>query len=426
MLLLVFANEGSFVPIPSPPAVMLPQPASGTYTYEPAASDLVLEAFSRIQVRSASLTREHTWNAFMSASLMLQEWSIRPTWPNLWKIELLSIPLAQGVPTYAVPRNVVAILDAYIREFQTGNPVNINQAFSTVSGSNSVSIQISNNGLVVGNQVNIVCPVAIGGIVLLGQYTVAAIGSNNSLMINAANAATATVSAGGVVPEFITAYNSASVTVSLPNHGLSVGFAFSVQIPTLVGGLILSGVYTVATVIDANTFTISAGIPATATTSTFENNGYAQVQTQPNSAIVSDLVVTPISRTEYANQPNKLMQARPTTFWFDRLINPTLTVWPVADNNGLYTLYYYAMTQIEDFNMQGGTTLDLPARFLEAFAAGLAEKLAWKYPPPPQTGVTIQMIKMRADEAWDWASRQDDEQQVNLFMTPGLGSYYRY
>ena len=40
-------------------------------------------------------------------------------------------------------------------------------------------------------------------------------------------------------------------------------------------------------------------------------------------------IILPISRTEYASYANKEQQGFSTTFWFDRLISPTITFWPV-------------------------------------------------------------------------------------------------
>lgn len=73
--------------------------------------------------------------------------------------------------------------------------------------------------------------------------------------------------------------------------------------------------------------------------------------------------------------------------------------------------------------MPGGVTLDVPYRFLEAFAAGLAAKLAEKYPPPPPN--TIERLEMKAEKAWMKAAKQDSELGVELYVIPGLNSYYR-
>lgn len=232
--------------------------SSGTYTYNPDLGSLTLEAFSRIQVRPTSITRQHMIDAIASANLLLVEFSVRDG-PNLWEIVLNQFPMVQGTATYSVPGNIIAILDYYVR---------INAGTS-------------------------------------GQQ---------------------------------------------------------------------------------------------------------------------DLVVYPISRTEYSSQPNKLSQARPTTVWWNRQIASTLTFWQVPDGTP-YQFFYYAMTQPQDAVMPAGVTMDLPYRFLDAFAAGLALRLAQKYPPPPPR--TIVDLKAEYDEAWTLAAQQDIE-QVPLVISPGLTSYYRY
>ena len=39
-------------------------------------------------------------------------------------------------------------------------------------------------------------------------------------------------------------------------------------------------------------------------------------------------IILPISRTEYASYPNPQQQGFTTVYWFDRLISPTITLWP--------------------------------------------------------------------------------------------------
>ena len=50
-----------------------------------------------------------------------------------------------------------------------------------------------------------------------------------------------------------------------------------------------------------------------------------------NTGSAIDRIIMPVSRTEYASYPNKTQQGFPTTFWFDRLLSPTVTLWPVPD-----------------------------------------------------------------------------------------------
>ena len=77
----------------------------------------------------------------------------------------------------------------------------------------------------------------------------------------------------------------------------------------------------------------------------------------------SDLYITPLSRTEYATLSNKATPGQPSQFWLDRLIAPTITMYPVPDASGPYQLNYYACVQMQDANLPGGETPDIPYRF---------------------------------------------------------------
>lgn len=130
-------------------------------------------------------------------------------------------------------------------------------------------------------------------------------------------------------------------------------------------------------------------------------------------------IIFPVSRTEYASFPNKSQQGRPTVFWFDRLLNPTITVWEVPDPSTTYTLRYYRVRQIDDANYTSGQNVQIPYRFLEPFASGLAAKLAEMYKPE-----MADALAARAAVKWAKASQQDAE-AVPLMLMPGIDGYYR-
>lgn len=139
----------------------------------------------------------------------------------------------------------------------------------------------------------------------------------------------------------------------------------------------------------------------------------------------TDTYVTPISRTDYASYGQKFTTARPTVYWFDRLIAPTITMVPVPDGNGPYVFNYYACTQMQDASLPGGETPDLPYRWLDVLVTGLAKRLAKSYPPDGVDMLAFE--KARADdyaEAWSYASTQDVE-NVPIVFAPAIGSYYR-
>jgi hypothetical protein len=138
------------------------------------------------------------------------------------------------------------------------------------------------------------------------------------------------------------------------------------------------------------------------------NNGTAQI----------DRIITPVSRSEYANYPNKLQQGAPTTAWFDRLLSPTISLWPCPDGQQA-SLKYYRLRQIQDSQLQNGASVEIPVYFLEWFAFALATRLAAIWAPDRAAG-----LKAMADEAWGVATRQNVEQSVT-WIAPMLSGYYR-
>jgi len=133
----------------------------------------------------------------------------------------------------------------------------------------------------------------------------------------------------------------------------------------------------------------------------------------------TDRYISPMSRTDYAAIGQKQTQGQPTSYWFDRTIDPTITLWTVPDGNGPYTLNYYACTQMQDANLYGGETPNVPYRWIDALVAGLAHRLSRIYAPEVEA-----MRKVDAKEAWDIAAAQDTE-NVNLSISPSMQGYYR-
>jgi hypothetical protein len=133
-----------------------------------------------------------------------------------------------------------------------------------------------------------------------------------------------------------------------------------------------------------------------------------------------DRIIMPVSRTEYSSYPNKTQEGFPTVFWFDRLISPTVTIWPVPNvDNAPKTLKYYRVRQIQDSNLQSSQNVEIPYMWLEAFADGLAYRLAriWN----PQIAVAL---KAQADESYAIAAAQNVEQAAT-YISPMLSGYWR-
>jgi hypothetical protein len=138
------------------------------------------------------------------------------------------------------------------------------------------------------------------------------------------------------------------------------------------------------------------------------NNGSAEI----------DRIILPVSRTEYASYPNKSQQGFPTVYWFDRLLSPTVTLWPVPDGTQ-NVLKYYRLRQTQDSNLQNGLNVEIPYYFLEAYTFGLAYRLALTYAQD-----RVPMLKPLADEAWGIASKQNTENSM-VFISPMVSGYFR-
>lgn len=132
-----------------------------------------------------------------------------------------------------------------------------------------------------------------------------------------------------------------------------------------------------------------------------------------------DRIILPISRTEYASYPNKEQQGFTTTFWFDRLLSPTVTLWPVPDGTSAQYLKYYRVRQIQDSNLQNGEQVEIPYLWMEAFAYGLAQRLATIWAPEK-----LMMLKPLADEAYQIAASQNVE-TAQQYISPVISGYFR-
>jgi hypothetical protein len=131
-----------------------------------------------------------------------------------------------------------------------------------------------------------------------------------------------------------------------------------------------------------------------------------------------DRIILPISRTEYASYPNKTQQGFPTVAWFDRLLSPTITIWPVPDGTQT-SLKYYRLIQIQDANMNGTQQLDIPYYYLDALAYNLAVRLAQIWAPDK-----VALLKPFADESYEIAIKQNVE-TASYFISPQLSGYWR-
>ncbi len=150
--------------------------------------------------------------------------------------------------------------------------------FSTTIGSATVTVDDLNIANVTTfDSIEFLTPVSIGGLILSGVYPIILVTGTTTYQITAATVATSTVANSGAVPLFDVTSGSATVSVTLTAHGLSVYDTVAFGVSTTVGGITISGTYTVTSITSANIFTITANTTASSTTSGSMNAGSARL-----------------------------------------------------------------------------------------------------------------------------------------------------
>lgn len=131
------------------------------------------------------------------------------------------------------------------------------------------------HGAAAGDWVLILVPISVAGVFLdQGYYQILTVLDANRYTIQLPRTAPAGTGGGGAVPRFTTTSGSSTVTVYLPTNGFLASQLFQVQVPTTVGGITLSGYYSIVST-TGDSFTIIAGAAASSAATVFENAGNA-------------------------------------------------------------------------------------------------------------------------------------------------------
>jgi hypothetical protein len=140
---------------------------------------------------------------------------------------------------------------------------NISVSVSTTSGSSNVTISDTGSNITSFDSIYISTPISVGGVILSGYYNTKAVGANSYVVvakniIGNLTPATSTVVSGGAVPTFTSSTSTPTITVTLADHGYTVGSTFAALASTTVGGSVIYGNYLVTSVISSSQFTITA------------------------------------------------------------------------------------------------------------------------------------------------------------------------
>ena len=123
----------------------------------------------------------------------------------------------------------------------------------------------------------------------------------------------------------------------------------------------------------------------------------------------NDYSTNTISRAQYWNYTVKTTSGRPTQYYFERTINPTLYLYPAA--NEAYTLIYYALVRMADSGDYTNNS-EIPFRFLPCLVAGLAYYISMKKAPE-----RMQALKLLYEDEFKRAADEDGE-RTSVYLTP--------
>lgn len=125
-----------------------------------------------------------------------------------------------------------------------------------------------------------------------------------------------------------------------------------------------------------------------------------------------DMPISPISREDYMNLPNKYSIGRPSCYYVNREINPTFSLWLVPSAQYKIIAYTYKkyMRSVELLT----EVLDIPQRFYEALVAGLAYKLAVNDSSMPADKIAL--LEANYNKSIELARMEDSEKYIPLTL----------
>jgi len=134
---------------------------------------------------------------------------------------------------------------------------------------------------------------------------------------------------------------------------------------------------------------------------------------------ITDRLIIPMSRSDWAATANKGMTGFPTTYWLDKLLQPVMYLWPIPNVFVPQGLQYYMQQRPTNVDMGNGTNVEIPYEYYDYYTWSLAERLAYIYAPDK-----VQIIGPRKQAAYLKAMQASTE-NVPINMDIEMRSYYR-
>jgi hypothetical protein len=355
---------------------------SGTYNFQSLANDdLILDCFERIGFAGDQLVPVQMLSAQRSLNFLLLDWINKNI--NLWTINKSYLSLNTGQGSYALDTSVTDILEVLQRNFT--------RQLNGTPQSNSGNTYDGNGGGIAAN--------AFDG--------------------NPATRCTQNAQNGNISYDYglgvTQQINFIGIQSYVSNRPYSLVLEASQDTVTWFNVFTLPALYQysadvvawfdVPTPINARSYRIR------------ETGGYTlDIEELYFNNNVIDLKMSPVSRDTYLSFAQKFLQARPTTYYFEKTLIPKINIWPTPTSDYQVLQYSFIQTMCD-----AGTffnTTSVPAKMYPALAAGLTWMLAVKYKPEMADN-----LKAQYEETFAIATAKDSE-NVDLTLNYDIGGYY--
>ena len=326
----------------------------GSAWYRLKVSEMVMDAYQRIQMDETGLNAMHMASARRSLNLLFSQWANRQL--NLYAVEYGFMQLLPNQITYALPLDTVDVLQVVMRTFTrpTGT------YYSVVGGTAANAFD---------NNLSTTCTQTSADGYIAVDY-----GSDSTQTINMVG---------------VCSYTTQDYTLSFEYSTDGVTWTSLATVDEMEYPASETQWFQIDTPVQAQWFRMRETGGATL------NVAEAYFVTSP-----TDTALGRITRSNFVNVANKFSPGRSSAYMVNRTQAPTMSLYPPPTSS--YVLLMYArMRYISPIEASAEETT-LPIRWYEAAVSGLAAKLARKFRPE-----VAQELAAEAEIAFNIAAAED-------------------
>lgn len=339
---------------------------SGSYKFQSISAELLIrEAYERIGILGDLLVAQQLDSATRSINFLLTDWSNRNV--NLWTLEEFFIFLQPGVKTYLLPIQVTNVIQAELR-------TSIRQLLGTASSEPGGIAQNAFDG-----DPKTACTLTeLNG----------SISYDYSKRDNVDTGLTQIITFVGIQSNEDAVYN---ITIDASNDNAEWDLLRDLGATTFIKGI--NQWFNLDNILPYRYYRIQQ-------VNAVEGDKLLSIQEIYFNNTITDTTMTEVSRYEYLTYPKKNMLGRPTVYYVNYQINPTVTIWqnPALTYN---CMFYSAQQMIQELTSYT-QAIDIPSSFYQPLVYGLAKILAEKYAPDK-----VQMMQSEYERSMQLAVVQD-------------------